>query len=80
MVDLRTKPVYVQPDARDETPVSSITPPHPDLMARLKQEFAPYIIGRGHAGDVANEAAEMRGAWLVINFMESIVNSHQEGA
>jgi hypothetical protein len=77
MVDLRTRKQELPDEPQDLLPDDHITAPSPDLMQRLHERFAIYIPDRAHSAVVAEEVAEQRGAWLVINFLQSIIDSQE---
>ncbi len=80
MVDLRAR---AAPAQLDEEPVDlhqaeRLTPPSRDLMDALHTHFAVTIPDRGSPSEVALEVAEMRGAWMVINFLQATIDSQTQ--
>lgn len=79
MVDLRSRRnLPLTEDSQDINAAERLTPPATDLMDALRQQFAVYLPQAGPSGVVADEVAEQRGAWLVINFLQSIVDANKD--
>lgn len=84
MVDLRNPVIRAQvqgdpipglaPEetAQDAHQIERLTPPAADLLEALEAEFAKYLPDPGPPHRVAEQVAEQRGAWLVINFLRNV--------
>jgi hypothetical protein len=77
MVDLRARNATAMPDeTQDVYAMERITPPAQDLLDALKHHFAIYLPKSSHAAVVADQVAEQRGAWRVIEYLENIQSAN----